>query len=367
MRLLLFAIMLLAPSISVAQQAVEIETSRLAQHGYGDPSITFKPNVSGQLEVSLQCGNRPYSLDATISPGKNHIISFSGLGVGAYDCAGMVRLRAEDGSSGEMPINIHIELLAPLELSVDPEHLNLEKRTLRVRASRPLDRVRIDVRGLKEVGGVVGGIVGKIVDGKLEPAPLKNTTATFLLGSTETSVARMLETDVEWTQLDDNDEVLQIEVTGWDQQNFPGQVLLFPWSYSIPHEDVVFRTGSAVIDAPEVPKLQQAYDELQQVLTKYGDIVIVKLYVAGYTDTVGNPDSNQDLSQNRAASIASWFQQVGFEGPIFYQGFGETVLAVPSGDEIAEARNRRAIYLLAADIPSISDEVPRNIWTQLSQ
>ena len=51
MRLLVFVISLVVPTLSLAQQAIEIETNRVAQHGYGDPSITFKPNVSGKLGV----------------------------------------------------------------------------------------------------------------------------------------------------------------------------------------------------------------------------------------------------------------------------------------------------------------------------
>jgi len=361
MRLLVFVISLVVPTLSLAQQAIEIETNRVAQHGYGDPSITYKPNVSGKLGVRVRCSSEEYTLDSAITPGNDETVFFRGLGVGPHQCTGTVRLTADDGSAGEMPLNLPIELLAPLEISVEAEHLNLQAKTLRVRASRPLDRVKIEVRGFKKSGGVAGGIVGEV-----HSASKNNPPATFLLGSTETSVPGMVETEVQWTQLDDDDEVLQIQVTGWDQQNFPGQVLLSPWAYSIPHEDVVFKTGSAVIDEAEVPKLQHAYAQVQQVLEKYGAIVVIKLYVAGYTDTVGSEANNQALSTKRSAAIANWFHQVGFSGSIFYQGFGESALAIPSGNDTPEARNRRAVYLLAAAIPPLSDNIPRNKWIPLT-
>lgn len=359
MRFIKMLIIAFWPSLSLAQQAIEIQTSRVAQLGYGEPSITFKPNVSGRLGVQLGCGPKQYQMETSITPGISETLPFEGLGVGTYQCTGAVQLTAEDGSTGEMPLHLEIQMLTPLTLSVSPEQLDIENKTLRVQASRPLGRVKIELRGFKASGGVVGGVVGAKATDETSSPP------TFPLGSTETSITGMTEAEIQWTQSDDADEILQIVVTGWDQQDFPGQVVLSPWSYAIPHEDVIFRTGSSGIDPVQAPKLQEAYEQLQSVLKKYGEIVVVQLYVAGYTDSVGSEVANQALSTDRAASIASWFKDVGFTGAIFYQGFGEAALAIPSGDETPEQRNRRAVYILAASTPQITDEIPTDRWTSL--
>ena len=91
---------------------------------------------------------------------------------------------------------------------------------------------------------------------------------------------------------------------------------------------------------------------------------MVNLYVAGYTDTVGDAASNLRLSTSRAKSIAVWFQAQGFDGHIYYQGFGEKVLAVPTADNVDEAQNRRSLYVVAAT-PPVSASFPGAQWTKL--
>ena len=87
------------------------------------------------------------------------------------------------------------------------------------------------------------------------------------------------------------------------------------------------------------------------VVKKYSQFAVVNLYVAGYTDTVGDSGHNLQLSTERAKSIGTWFKQNGFEGSIYYQGFGESVLAVPTADGVDEAANRRVLYVVAATAP----------------
>jgi outer membrane protein OmpA-like peptidoglycan-associated protein len=94
-------------------------------------------------------------------------------------------------------------------------------------------------------------------------------------------------------------------------------------------------------------------------------VVEIQLYVAGYTDTVGNSASNQGLSERRAKSIARWFSTRGFAQPIHFQGFGEDALAVGTPDETDQAANRRAIYILAAQPPPTGPTLPRSAWHRL--
>ena len=91
----------------------------------------------------------------------------------------------------------------------------------------------------------------------------------------------------------------------------------------------------------------------------------INLYVGGYTDTVGDKTMNLALSDQRATAIAIWFKDKGFPGEIYAQGFGERGLAVQTPDEVDEARNRRAVYILAAEAPPTSRELPTSSWKKV--
>ena len=93
--------------------------------------------------------------------------------------------------------------------------------------------------------------------------------------------------------------------------------------------------------------------------------MVIKLYLAGYTDTVGDGGGNQALSERRARSIAAWFRNRGFSGEIAFQGFGERGQAVQTGEGVDEARNRRAVYILAASPPPTSPGLPGSNWSRL--
>ena len=140
---------------------------------------------------------------------------------------------------------------------------------------------------------------------------------------------------------------------------------IFPWSLEIPHEDINFDTNEHTIRPDEQPKVDKAYDEMGDVVTRYSKYVEVRLYIAGYTDTVGARGDNQGLSGRRARSIAQAFRTKGFSGPIYYQGFGEDALAVPTEDGVDMEANRRAVYLLASRPPVPSPEFPRGHWKKL--
>ncbi|MFN7145254.1 MAG: OmpA family protein [Myxococcota bacterium] len=138
-----------------------------------------------------------------------------------------------------------------------------------------------------------------------------------------------------------------------------------PWFLDIPHEDVLFASDSADIPAAEEHKLQHTLTQLQDVLDKYGSVVPVKLYIAGCTDTVGDSAHNQDLSLRRAQSIAKWLRAKGYSQPIYYYGFGEKLLAVPTDDGVDNAANRRALYMVGANPPPPGSGVPPVAWKAL--
>ena len=105
--------------------------------------------------------------------------------------------------------------------------------------------------------------------------------------------------------------------------------------------------------------------ELNTVIDKYGEVVPVKLFIGGCTDTVGNKSSNAELSRKRARAIGAWLRDHGTAIPIFYHGFGESWLATPTGDEVDNATNRRAVYMVGANPPPSSAGVPAARWSGL--
>ena len=90
----------------------------------------------------------------------------------------------------------------------------------------------------------------------------------------------------------------------------------------------------------------------------------LKLYVAGCTDTVGSETDNLALSRSRARAIATYFRRSGITSTILYEGYGEKLLAVPTTDNVAEAKNRRAVYILTNTKPTGFDK-PGHRWRTL--
>jgi len=144
------------------------------------------------------------------------------------------------------------------------------------------------------------------------------------------------------------------------------QLELMPFSVEIPHEEVEFASGKWEVRASEAPKLQDTLDLIRAELEKFqGDLTEPSLYIGGYTDTVGSKGDNRKLSDNRARSIGRWFKSNGFQYPVWYQGFGEDVLAVDTPDQTPEPGNRRAVYLLSNVPPQVDGEMPRARWRRL--
>lgn len=168
-----------------------------------------------------------------------------------------------------------------------------------------------------------------------------------------------------WIDWEGPEEVLRLDITVHDKWGFYAFEQIFPWSLEIPHDDVHFDTGSHAINESEMPKVVKAYKDIDTVVQRYSKYVEVRLFVAGYTDTVGDRASNQGLSERRARSIAQALRERGFKGKIFYQGFGENGLKIATDDGTDEILNRRAVYLLASKAPGTSPSMPSGNWKPL--
>ncbi|HVZ31121.1 MAG TPA: OmpA family protein, partial [Polyangiaceae bacterium] len=155
---------------------------------------------------------------------------------------------------------------------------------------------------------------------------------------------------LEWT-VPQGEQVARIEVFGYDTSGYFKGVAITPWSFQIPHDDVVFATDSAEIRGSEVSKLQASLGLIRQQLPRAKQLGTITLYIVAHTDTVGTAEYNLDLSMRRAQSLARWFRGHGVSIPIAYTGVGEGALAVKTADEVDEPRNRRADYMLGVEAP----------------
>ena len=111
---------------------------------------------------------------------------------------------------------------------------------------------------------------------------------------------------------------------------------------------VTFATGSYTINET----FRQTLDNVAANLVQYPNSLVD---VYGYTDAVGSSDSNQRLSEQRAQAVANYLTSRGVSSSrIRWMGFGETRLAVQTGDNVAEPLNRRVEIKI---IPFDQDDV----------
>ena len=257
---------------------------------------------------------------------------------GRHRYKGTLEVTFPDGEGGAMNLDFVAEVVATLGLRVDRDDLDLDGHKLHLRTRRPI--ARLDYEIISENGSLLG-------EGSKPVSPAGTRV------------------DLEWQQKDG--KVLKIGLVAHDADGIHEDLELIPWRYHIPHEEVEFETGKWEIRDSQKPRLNRSYELLKKGLAKYGKLLEVKLYIAGYTDTVAAADYNLQLSGKRALSIARYFRSKGFRHPIYYQGYGERGLKVPTPDETDEPRNRRAEYVLAAEPPTMNVPGSAAHWKRLGQ
>jgi outer membrane protein OmpA-like peptidoglycan-associated protein len=221
-------------------------------------------------------------------------------------------------------------LAKQLEIHVTKNDVDLANRTLYFKINRPADSAEIQIFTPE----------GELIAEKVE---MYNGAP----AGTRLSIS--------WPDLLKNSDNfrLELKVTDVDEFWIGWQIIRF--YLEIPHEEVVFETAKWDIRPSEAHKLDAALVLLVDAIKKYGKLMDCKLYVAGHTDTVDTVAYNRDLSLKRARSIAKYFFDNGVKGiPVFVRGFGEELLAVETGDSVAEGKNRRAQYILSTFPPEMS-------------
>jgi len=208
----------------------------------------------------------------------------------------------------------------PLKVSYDSAHLDLERHRLQFKLSRPAATADLVVIG--EDGDEIG----------TGSATYKDQPAAAWL-------------PISWTQPPDSRVmILKLRVVADDGR--ATNLELIPWSVTIDHEDVNFKTNSSVIEPDEEAKLDASLAKIAGVVKRSKRFIKMTLYVAGHTDTVGTEAKNRTLSLARARAIATYFRRKGLAIPIAYAGFGEDVLKVKTPQETDAPANRRADYVI---------------------
>jgi outer membrane protein OmpA-like peptidoglycan-associated protein len=109
--------------------------------------------------------------------------------------------------------------------------------------------------------------------------------------------------------------------------------------------NVTFAYDSATVQ----PQFQATLDQVAQVLSQYNETYID---VYGHTDSTGSDAYNQQLSERRANSVASYLESRGVQSArIGTRGFGETQPIAPNDTEDGRAANRR-VEIRVVPIPA---------------
>jgi outer membrane protein OmpA-like peptidoglycan-associated protein len=229
-----------------------------------------------------------------------------------------VQVSGKGGWSHELAFETLVR--APLKVTYDLDHLDLDNRVLQFKLSRPAAEAELVVLG--EDGAEIG-----------------KGAARYKGESPDTWLP------IRWTQRADQ-RVMMMRLRVVSADGLATRVELIPWSVTVDHEDVNFSTDSAVIEPGEHGKLDASLAKINAIVARSERFMKMKLYIAGHTDTVGAAAKNRKLSLQRAHAIARYFRRKGLKIPIEVAGFGEHVLKVKTPDETDERRNRRADYVL---------------------
>jgi outer membrane protein OmpA-like peptidoglycan-associated protein len=320
--------------------------------GAQEASVDFQANsrvLAGQKPTITITALRPLqgvTVTVTLADGRAKAIPVGALGMGRSKeiplpaepgrTEATVEVRAKNLKEPES-FRIPLVVAKPLQLSVSKDTVDLAEGRITFTASEPVAKVGLTVLGED----------GRTIHEAEEPrqaAPGTPVTVTFPTGRGPVTLLRL---------------------TAYDPDGFYNGVEMSPFFVEVPHEELTFDFGKADINTAEEPKLERTLGKVHDALARIGNELKARLYVAGYTDTVGGREYNQDLSERRARAIASWFAAHGLKVRACYQGFGEDAPAVTTPDETPEARNRRTLHVLATQLPPASKTFPRSAWTCL--
>lgn len=326
-------VMILALPVAAGAQAIDIQVRSKVLEGQQKPALI----LTAALDV------KGVSVSLSLNGGPSRVVKVGNLRRGQTreipleQPAGKGLWKAEINRVGQAdPEGIEFEVVVAreMQLHISRDTVDLAEGRIAFTANQKVARVTVTVLG--EGGKTLG-------DYDLPMQSDANTRTTVNIPPPQGAVTL-------------------VRLTAYDPDGFFNGVEMAPFFVDVPHEEVNFDFGKADILPAEEPKLTRTQEKIREALKKVGNEFKAKLYVAGYTDTVGGRDSNQDLSHRRAAAIARWFATHGLDVKVCSQGFGEDALAIVTPDETPEPRNRRSIFVLANQVPPVSKTFPRAAW-----
>jgi len=127
----------------------------------------------------------------------------------------------------------------------------------------------------------------------------------------------------------------------------------YPDSWTISHHgeetdytflnEVLFPTDSAQLSPRAYDIVARVADDIQAHSRR-------PIEVDGYTDTTGTHEHNAELSRQRADAVADILVRHGVDRRrVVTRGLGERDLAVATGDNVSEHRNRRVVIRILAE------------------
>ena len=119
---------------------------------------------------------------------------------------------------------------------------------------------------------------------------------------------------------------------------------LHPNTPAAPSANLTVNFGSGSADL--TPQAIQVLNELGRALSSK-ELAGYKFRIEGHTDTVGTPEVNRLLSEQRAKAVVAYISShFGVDGTRLQPvGMGEQDLAVPTPAQTAEPRNRRVLVV----------------------
>ena len=242
------------------------------------------------------------------------------------------------GVAGEISDVFEIAVMEPMDFEVDVDSFDADNRRFTMTMTQPAGHAEIVVRD---------------DNGNL----LTERTVTFGGEPPGTDL------EVTWSQPPGN--ILTVDVRAFSHEGAWSSRQYIPWKVEFDAAHVNFESGSSSVPEPDMVMLRARLAEIVERAERVEDFVEVQLYIGGYTDTVGSTADNHRLSEDRARSIATFFQSEGVDFPVFYQGFGEDGQAVATGDSADEPQNRRSVFILSTREPPTAGHIPRSNWQEL--
>ena len=334
-----FLLTALLPALAFAD-SVNVSLTNKALKGKGTPAVHIEilEPIAGFRLVLAKDGGKPQEWKGGGRPGVTRTIELT-QSEGTTKWAGELIINLPNGTTGNMPLEFETELVGPLTLTMDKDKdVDIPGRKLRFTLNQAISKVHLKV--LMDTGST---IVDDDIAFDNEPAGTK--------------------LEVTWPEA--KGQVLKVDLRAYAKSGVYNGVELTPWRIDIPHEEVNFASGKWDVSAEEAVKLESSLKLILVAIDKFGSLAEIKLFIAGHTDTVGANASNRTLSLNRARSIGAWFRKKGVRIPVRYEGFGEEALLVSTNDETAEAKNRRAEYIIAIDDPATKSVPFQPNWQRL--